>query len=154
MSDTPKHIIPRVTPEAKEYFDGAVRGELRIQRCTTCRLHQHYPRSMCWHCGADTLEWVTASGRGTVHSFTVIRQHGVPLNPRGTTERQGGQLASLKSLASHLGPGVDPGPLFTSVTSPQPRMPQRIVCIGLASPDPMCAATPLNPALGPRACGG
>jgi uncharacterized protein len=78
VSDTPKHIIPRVTPEAKEYFDGAVRGELRIQRCTTCRLHQHYPRSMCSHCGADTLEWVTASGRGTVHSFTVIRQHGVP----------------------------------------------------------------------------
>ena len=45
---------------------------------------------------------------------TYLRQHGVPLNTRGTTELQGGQLASLKRLASHLGPGVDPGPLFTS----------------------------------------
>jgi uncharacterized OB-fold protein len=25
-----------------------------------------------------TIEWVTAAGTGTVHSFTVIRQHGIP----------------------------------------------------------------------------
>jgi uncharacterized OB-fold protein len=30
------------------------------------------------HCGADAVAWVTASGRGTVYSFTVIRQNGVP----------------------------------------------------------------------------
>jgi uncharacterized OB-fold protein len=33
---------------------------------------------LCSHCGKQTLEWVTASGRGTVYSFTVIRQNGVP----------------------------------------------------------------------------
>jgi uncharacterized OB-fold protein len=33
---------------------------------------------LCSHCGAATLEWVTASGRGTVYSYTVIRQNGVP----------------------------------------------------------------------------
>lgn len=74
----PRHIVPRVTPESAEYFAGAVRGELRIQRCTSCGKHQHYARLLCSHCGAETLEWITASGRGTVHSFTVIRQNGVP----------------------------------------------------------------------------
>jgi uncharacterized OB-fold protein len=77
-AQVPSYLIPRISPEAAEYFAGTVRGELRIQRCGACGLHHHYPRLRCPHCGADALEWVTASGTGTVHSFTVIRQHGIP----------------------------------------------------------------------------
>jgi hypothetical protein len=76
--ETPKWLVPRPTPEDREFWEGAHRGELRIQHCTTCGKHQHYARFLCSHCGADTLEWVTASGGGTVYSFTVIRQNGVP----------------------------------------------------------------------------
>jgi uncharacterized OB-fold protein len=36
------------------------------------------PRFLCSHCGADTLEWITATGLATVYSFTVVRQNGVP----------------------------------------------------------------------------
>lgn len=77
-TEVPKYLIPRVSPEAAEFFAGAVRGELRVQHCRSCGLHHHYPRMACPHCGAPDLEWITASGRGTVHSFTVIRQQGVP----------------------------------------------------------------------------
>jgi uncharacterized OB-fold protein len=77
-SESPKYLVPHITAEAAEFFAGTLRGELRIQHCTECGLHQHYPRLYCSHCGADALEWVTASGRGAVHSFTVIRQNGVP----------------------------------------------------------------------------
>jgi uncharacterized OB-fold protein len=77
-SETPKWLAPHPTPEDAEFWEGARRGELRIQRCTTCGLHQHYARMLCSHCGAQTLEWITASGNGTVYSYTVIRQNGVP----------------------------------------------------------------------------
>ena len=77
-SDVPKYLIPRVSPEAEEFFAGAVRGELRVRRCQSCTLHHHYPRIACPHCGSSDLEWITASGRGIVHSFTVIRQQGIP----------------------------------------------------------------------------
>jgi uncharacterized protein len=77
-SESPGYLVPRATPEAKEFFAGTVRGELRIQRCTACGRHQHYPRLYCMHCGADAIEWVTSAGNGTVHSFTVVRQNGVP----------------------------------------------------------------------------
>jgi uncharacterized OB-fold protein len=77
-SETPSYLVPHPSPEDGEFWRGAHRGELRIQRCGTCGLHQHYARVLCSHCGSDALEWVTASGRGTVHSFTVIRQNGVP----------------------------------------------------------------------------
>lgn len=77
-TEVPKWLVPRPTPEDREFWEGAGRGELRLQRCTTCGLHQHYARMLCSHCGATTLEWVTASGNGTVYSYTVIRQNGVP----------------------------------------------------------------------------
>jgi uncharacterized protein len=77
-SDTPSYLRPHPTPEDGEFWEGAGRGELRIQRCTSCHKHQHYPRLLCSHCGSDALAWVTATGLGTVYSFTVIRQNGVP----------------------------------------------------------------------------
>src|SRR5262245_48078126 len=77
-SETPKYLIPSPSPEGREFWEGAGRGELRIQRCNACGKHQHYPRTLCSHCGSDALEFVTASGNGTVYSFTVIRQNGVP----------------------------------------------------------------------------
>lgn len=77
-SETPKWLMPRPTKEDREFWEGAARGELRIQHCTTCGRHQHYARMLCSHCGKQTLEWVTAGGSGTVYSFTVIRQNGVP----------------------------------------------------------------------------
>lgn len=77
-SEIPKWLMPRPTLEDREFWEGANRGELRIQRCTSCGRHQHYARMLCSHCGKQSLEWVTASGNGTIYSFTVIRQNGVP----------------------------------------------------------------------------
>lgn len=77
-SETPAWIVPEPTAEDRELWEGAGRGELRIQRCATCGLHQHYPRALCSHCGSEAVAFVTASGLGTVYSFTVIRQNGIP----------------------------------------------------------------------------
>jgi uncharacterized OB-fold protein len=76
--DVPKWLVPRPHLEDREFWEAAGRGDLRIQRCLTCGRHQHYARMLCSHCGKPTLEWVTASGNGTVYSFTVIRKNGVP----------------------------------------------------------------------------
>jgi hypothetical protein len=43
-----------------------------------------------------------------------LHQHGVQLNRHGITELARRQLPSVRSLASHLGPGLDPEPLFAS----------------------------------------
>ena len=77
-AESPKYLWPRANTEDREFWEGARRGELRIQRCRACGKHQHYPRSLCMHCGKAALEWITASGLATVYSFTVVRQNGVP----------------------------------------------------------------------------
>jgi uncharacterized protein len=49
-------------------------GRLRLQRCEGCKRHIFYPRVLCPHCGSDSLNWVDASGRGTVYATTVVRK--------------------------------------------------------------------------------
>jgi uncharacterized OB-fold protein len=70
---------PRPAPDAFErrFFEAAAQGELLYQRCPQCSHAQFYPRAVCTACGADP-EWATASGRGLVHTYTVVRQNGMP----------------------------------------------------------------------------
>lgn len=58
----------------KLYRDALEQDRFQIQRCRACGRHVFYPRALCPHCGAADLEWVPASGRGTVYSTTVIRR--------------------------------------------------------------------------------
>lgn len=63
--------------ESQQFFDAARENRLLIQRCTACGEHQFYPRKICVHCGDPGVDWVEASGRGTVHTFTVVHR-GIP----------------------------------------------------------------------------
>ena len=63
-----------------EFWRAAAQGRLLIQHCPSCGARQFYPRLMCATCGAEP-EWEEASGRGVVHTFTIIRQNGAkPFN--------------------------------------------------------------------------
>jgi uncharacterized OB-fold protein len=80
MSDataqTPAWDRPLPLPDgvSREFWAAAAHGRLLIQRCPACGHRQFYPRALCTSCGA-TPEWEEASGRGTVHTFTVIHQN-------------------------------------------------------------------------------
>ena len=61
----------------RAFFEAAKRGELLYQRCPSCGHRQFYPRALCTACGGEPA-WATASGRGVVHTFTIVRQNGQP----------------------------------------------------------------------------
>ncbi len=61
-------------PDSKQYWAGAARDTLLIRRCKACLALHFMPRHLCPHCWSTELEWVEASGKGTVHSFTIIRR--------------------------------------------------------------------------------
>lgn len=69
-----ERAYPVPDADSQPFWDGAERGELRIQRCDDCGEHVFYPRAVCPRCGGDRLDWVTARGEGTVHSFTVVHR--------------------------------------------------------------------------------
>lgn len=62
-----------MNPE-KEYFEHLNAGRFMLQRSRATGGHVFYPRMAEPGTGATDLEWVEASGRGTVYSTTVIRQ--------------------------------------------------------------------------------
>jgi uncharacterized protein len=76
--------LPRPDHASRHYWQSAADGSLVLQRCTQCHQFQFYPRSLCATCAGDT-EWVKASGRGTLYTYTVIRQNRAeafaPLSP-------------------------------------------------------------------------
>lgn len=64
--------IPQPTSDTQPYWDGCKNHELRVQQCTACGHRQFYPRIYCTACMSEAVQWVTASGRGTVLSFTTV----------------------------------------------------------------------------------
>ncbi|UCG72888.1 MAG: Zn-ribbon domain-containing OB-fold protein [Chromatiales bacterium] len=67
-------FLPRPTPETEIFWLGCRNNQLMIQRCTACGHHQFYPRMLCTECASAQVDWVQASGRGTVKSFTIVRR--------------------------------------------------------------------------------
>jgi uncharacterized protein len=52
---------------------GLQKGELLLQRCSSCGKLNMYPRYACPFCQSDALTWQKASGYGTLHSYTILR---------------------------------------------------------------------------------
>ncbi len=66
--------LPSPSEATQPFWDGLREGRLRIQRSTKTGDYLFYPRATSPFGADDELEWVDASGRGTVYSFTVARR--------------------------------------------------------------------------------
>ena len=64
---------PTVVPETRGYWEGALAGELRIQTCNACGNKQLPWGPCCTQCLKQDLGFETASGKGSVFSFTIVR---------------------------------------------------------------------------------
>lgn len=76
MTDQMAEPLPQPVsnPDSAPYWKGASEERLLIRHCTDCKQFHFMPRHLCPHCWSEKLEWVQASGKATVHSFTVIRR--------------------------------------------------------------------------------
>ncbi len=70
--------LPKINKIDRPFWEGAAAGKLLLQKCRACGQLQFFPRAVCVQCFGGDLEWIPASGRGTVHSFSWVR---VPRNP-------------------------------------------------------------------------
>jgi uncharacterized OB-fold protein len=69
--------LPAPDVISAEYWSALSSGRLLVQHCPDCGHYQFYPRALCTSCGSEPV-FREVSGRGTVYTFTVIRQNGVP----------------------------------------------------------------------------
>lgn len=66
--------LPTLTNLNRPYFEGAKRGEFRLQRCDGCGHHWYPASSHCPRCLSRDYQWVRVSGRGRVWSWIVMHQ--------------------------------------------------------------------------------
>lgn len=70
--------LPTIEPETQPFWDGAAEERLVVQRCTACGRWQFYPRPFCKVCWSEAVEWVEASGRATLYTYSVVRRNDLP----------------------------------------------------------------------------
>ncbi len=70
--------LPKINKIDRPFWEGAAAGKLLLQKCTACGQLQFFPRAVCVRCFSGNLEWIPATGRGKLHSFSWVR---VPRNP-------------------------------------------------------------------------
>ena len=70
----PNFPSPIPTQDTEPFWQGLRDGKLLLQRCLSCRAIRYPPRPMCSECNSVEAEWVPASGRGSVYSYTVTHQ--------------------------------------------------------------------------------
>ncbi len=68
MSDL---LLPPENEDSRPFWEALKEHRLVLQTCSKCGAVRHYPRPVCPHCHAMEADWVEASGRGKVHSWTV-----------------------------------------------------------------------------------
>jgi uncharacterized OB-fold protein len=72
--EIPGRAMPLIDSDNKLFYDGCARGELLIQRCLDTKKFQFYPRSVSVFTGGP-VEWVKSSGKGSIHTFSVVRRN-------------------------------------------------------------------------------
>lgn len=70
-----KKPLPHVDEESRWFWEACARHELYVQRCEACGTLRVPPRGICPQCLSSQTEYVRASGRGTVYTFTVTYQN-------------------------------------------------------------------------------
>ena len=72
--------FPYPLPEygAEAFWDACNEERLVMQQCRDCGTYRWHPAPVCGNCGSLNYEWVTLSGRGKVHTWSVVTH---PVHP-------------------------------------------------------------------------
>ena len=65
--------LPVPTPVTQPFWQATREHRLLLQKCANGHVF-YYARTRCPECLSNELEWVDASGRGTLYSYTVARR--------------------------------------------------------------------------------
>ena len=74
MSDPVTKPIPAPDAASAEFFAGAARGKLVVQRCKECGVWRFQARVRCDACRSAEAEWAETSGRAVLVSHARVHQ--------------------------------------------------------------------------------
>lgn len=66
--------MPDATGPDQIFQNALAMGEIVLPRCDDCGAYRFFPRILCPHCHGTAISWSQASGKGRVHTTTVVRR--------------------------------------------------------------------------------
>jgi hypothetical protein len=77
MSEPRPKPLPVADELSAPFWQAARERRLVVQRCDECGHYNHPPRPVCDACLSQRLTFEPVSGRGSIHTFTVMHQRDV-----------------------------------------------------------------------------
>ena len=74
MADATRPLPSLKELDTRPFWEATKSKQLRYQKCDACGTVVWHPRGHCTGCTNGTLSWHTASGNGTLYSYSVVRQ--------------------------------------------------------------------------------
>lgn len=65
--------LPLIDEDSGPFWEAAKRHEFVLHKCQNCG-NFYYPATDCFKCDNPKMEWVKASGKGTLYTWTVFHQ--------------------------------------------------------------------------------
>ncbi|MEW4982551.1 MAG: Zn-ribbon domain-containing OB-fold protein [Cycloclasticus sp.] len=66
--------LPIADGDSEAFWEGLKTGKLLLQHCCECDHVQYYQQRICRQCQSENLQHRAASGRGTIHSYSVVHR--------------------------------------------------------------------------------
>ena len=73
--DTVPWVPPIADAFTQPWWDACHARQLLARTCATCGRNHFPPRPSCPHCWSDQVTWQQVSGRGTLYTFSVVREN-------------------------------------------------------------------------------
>ena len=71
----PQRPLPKLHDlDPRPFWQATKNQELKYQQCADCDTVVFYPRRHCTGCLGNNLIWKTSAGKGTVYTYSVVRQ--------------------------------------------------------------------------------
>lgn len=70
--------LPTIEDDTRPFWDAAREGRLLLRSCRACGVRHYYPRPFCPSCWSDDVEWVEASGRASLYTWSTVHRNDLP----------------------------------------------------------------------------
>lgn len=73
-----RYDLPTPEGDTRPFWDAAADGQLLLRRCDDCDTTHFYPRPFCPRCWSSNVAWMTATGRATLYTWSVVHSNDLP----------------------------------------------------------------------------
>jgi uncharacterized OB-fold protein len=70
--------LPTPDYDTDEFWEGCREGVLRVRHCNACGAFHFYPRPFCPQCWSTDVEWVAATGRARLYTYSIVHSNDLP----------------------------------------------------------------------------